>query len=470
VASLPEDPLQGGTLADFARRLRRGEISAESATRAYLERIALLGRVNAFVHVAADRALEQARAMDRLLAAGTDLGPLMGVPVAVKDLLTVDGMPLPTCGSRVDIAELVQPEGEIVRRLKRAGCVLLGKTRMTEFAFGLVNLTHPTPWNPADPEVHRMTGGSSNGSAAALAAGLCAFSIGSDTGGSVRQPAALCGLFGYKGTYGLWPTDGAFPLSTTMDSIGAFTHSAEDGALVFSALTEADPHPGPLPKEREPFIPPRAVRGLRLGRPDNHFFEGLSRDVAESTESALERLEAAGAQIVPIEVPEAGEIDSVFGPIVSIELLATLGRERFVAAREALDPIVWNRAQPLLDFPAVEYARLLARHRALVRIAAERMRGLDGWVMPTAPEAAPPLDDYRTPEKAAAWIRRHTHNTRPGNLFGQCAVSIALPGTALPVGLQVAAAPGGDATLLSIAQGVEQVIGRRARIDASRLA
>jgi aspartyl-tRNA(Asn)/glutamyl-tRNA(Gln) amidotransferase subunit A len=207
-----------------------------------------------------------------------------------------------------------------------------------------------------------------------------------------------------------------------------------------------------------------------LGRPTNHFFDGLSRDVAEATESALARLAAAGAEIVPIEVPEAGEIDSVFGPIVSVELLATLGRERFVAAREALDPIVWNRAQPMLDFPAVEYARLLARHRALVRIAAERMRGLDGWVTPTAPEAAPPLEDYRAPEKAAAWIRRHTHGTRPGNLFGQCAVSIALPGTVLPVGLQLAAAPGDDAKLLSIAQGVEQVIGRRARIDASRLA
>lgn len=458
MASLPEDPLQGGSLADFARRLRRGETSAESATRAYLERIALLGRVNAFVHVAADRALEQARAMDRLLAAGTDLGPLMGVPVAVKDLLTVEGMPTPACGSRVDVAELVQPEGEFVRRLKRAGCVILGKTRMTEFAFGLVNLTHPTPWNPADPAVHRMTGGSSNGSAAALAAGLCAFSIGSDTGGSVRQPAALCGLFGYKGTYGLWPTDGAFPLSTTMDSLGAFTHSAQDGALVCSVLTPGEARC------------PTPVKGLRLGRPTNHFFDGLSREVEEATGEALAKLASAGAQIVPVEVPEAGEIDPVFGPIVSIELLATLGRERFVAAREALDPIVWNRAQPMLDFPAVEYARLLARHRALIRIAAERMRGLDGWVTPTAPEVAPPLDDYRTPEKAAAWIRRHTHNTRPGNLFGQCAVSIALPGTRLPVGLQVAAAPGDDAKLLAIAQGVEQVLGRRARIDASRLA
>src|SRR6185437_6623249 len=181
--NLPADPLDAITLEEFGRRLRSGRMTCESATRAYVERIGLL-------------------------ASGTDLGPLMGVPVAIKDLFTVDGMPRPRCGSDVDISDLVPPEGEFVRRLKRAGCVILGKTRMTEFAFGLVNVAHPTPWNPVDSQVHRMPGGSSGGSAAALAAGMCAFSIGSDTGGSVRHPAAMCALFGYKATSGMWPTDG----------------------------------------------------------------------------------------------------------------------------------------------------------------------------------------------------------------------------------------------------------------------
>lgn len=453
---LPPDPLDGIGLEAFGRRLRTGETSAELATRAYLERIALLdARLGAFVHVAAERAIEQARAIDRLLASGTDLGPLMGVPVAVKDLLTVEGMPLPKCGSNLDVSDLVEPEGEFVRRLKRAGCVLLGKTRMTEFAFGLVNLIHPTPWNPWDAEVHRMPGGSSSGSAVALAAGLCAFSIGSDTGGSVRQPAALCGLFGYKSTFGMWPTDGTFPLSTTLDSLGTFTRSAADAALVFEALAA------------DAVAPPRSMRGLRLGRPVDHFFDEVSADVAKATERALDALAGAGVEVVPIRVPEADEIDAVFGPILSVELLATLGTERFVAAKRTLDPIVWNRAAPMLDYAAAKYARSLRRQRELCRIARERMRGLDGWIMPTTLDVALPVAEHRTPEAAAAWIRRGTHNTRPGNLFGQCAVSIPLAVSGLPVGLQLACDGGEDATLLSIARGLESLLGPAAWADLS---
>lgn len=455
--TLPADPLEGITLAEFGRRLRDGRTTSESATRAYLERIAMLDpRVNAFVHVAGEHALEQSRAIDRLLTSGTDLGPLMGVPVAVKDLLTVDGMPRPTCGSNVDIAELVEPEGEFVRRLKRAGCVILGKTRMTEFAFGLVNVTHPTPWNPVDPAVHRMTGGSSNGSAAALAAGMCAFSIGSDTGGSVRHPAAMCALFGYKSSYGMWPTDGAFPLSTTLDSIGTFTRCAEDAALAYGVLSD------------RPAPPPRALKGLRLGRPVQHYFDHLSPEVSKATEDALAMLRDAGADIVPIDVPETAEVVTVFGPIVTMEFLATVGVERFLAAKEILDPIVWNRAAPMLDYRATDYVKARRRQAALCRIASERMRGLDGWVTPTSPEPPAALAEHRTPEKAAAWIARGTQNTRAGNLFGQCGVSLPIPGPGLPVGLQILCRGGDDEQLLSVAQAVEERLGVPAPADMSR--
>ena len=456
MSALPADPLDGITLAEFGRRLRGGSITSERATRNYLERIALLDpKIGAFVHIAGERALEQAIALDRLLASGTDLGPLMGVPIAVKDLITVDGMPRPRCGSEVDISDLVEPEGEFARRLKRAGCVILGKTRMTEFAFGLVNVNHRTPWNPVDAKVHRMPGGSSSGSAAALAAGMCAFSIGSDTGGSVRHPAAMCALFGHKTTYGLWPTDGVFPLSTTLDSIGPFTRCAADAALVYGVLSAR-----PLPRRV-------GLAGLRLGRPDRHYFEELAPDVAKATDQALRRLADAGVQIVPIDVPEAAEIDTVFGPILSAELLGLLGRERFVGAKDILDPIVWDRASPLLDYRATDYVRARRRHEELCRIALEKMRGLDGWVTATTPDAPVPLEEHRTPQKAAAWIRRGTRNTRPGNLFGQCAVSLPIPGADLPVGLQIVCAPGEDDRLLSISQAVEERLGVPARADMS---
>ncbi len=197
--TLPADPLIDGGLGTFARRFRAGEITSEEATRAYLTRIeALDPRLNAMEHVAAELSLETARAMDKLNAANTDLGPLMGVPITVKDLLTVQGMPL-TAGSNIDISDLADPqEGPFIKALKRSGCVILGKTKMVEFSLGItgVSAARGTPRNPWDMETQRLPGGSSSGAAVAAAAGLCAFAVGSDTGGSVRLPAALCGLFG----------------------------------------------------------------------------------------------------------------------------------------------------------------------------------------------------------------------------------------------------------------------------------
>ena len=454
--TVPPDPLEGIGIAEFGLRLRRGEITAEGAAGRYLDRIAALdSRLRAFVHVAGDQALDAARGIDRLLAARVDLGPLMGVPVAVKDLFTVDGMPPPKVGSNLDVSDLVEPEGSFIGRLKRAGCVILGKTRMTEFAFGLVNLIHAPAWNPWDAQVHRMPGGSSSGSAVALAAGMCAFSVGSDTGGSVRQPAALCGVFGLKTTVGLWQTDGVFPLSTTLDSIGTFTASAHDTALVFAVLAGQ-----PIPETRP-------VKGLRLGKPRNHYFEGLGPEVQRRTDDALQTLQSAGVELVTIEVPEAAEIDTVFAPILPNELLAHLGAERVSGGKGTIDPLVLSRLEPAFKYAAIDYIRARNRQRALCRIAEDRMRGLDGWVTPTTLDTAVPVADWATLERAAAWTRRSTNNTRPGNLFGQCGASIPVPTPrgALPVGLQVMCAPGREQSLLSISLAIEGAIGRPARAD-----
>ena len=214
MANIPPDPLDDGGIACFADEFRTRRTSSESVTAAYLARIeALDARLGAYEHVARDRALAQARALDALLAAGTDLGPLMGVPVAIKDLIAVTGMPT-TAGSNVDVEDLIGSEGPFVSTLKRAGCVILGKTKTVEFAMGGsgVNLVRGTPWNPWDATTHRIPGGSSSGSAVAAAAGLCAFAIGSDTGGSVRIPA-FSGTFALKTTKGLWPTENVSSLA-----------------------------------------------------------------------------------------------------------------------------------------------------------------------------------------------------------------------------------------------------------------
>ena len=184
VMNYPNDPMAEGGIAVFAEKLRSGHITISGVTRAYLDRIeALDGKLGAFQYVAKDEAIAAAEAMDKLLAAGTDLGPLMGVPIGIKDIYAVEGMPI-TNGSLFDATNITGPEGRFVTGLKQAGCIILGKTKTVEFALGAtgVNEARGTPWNPWDLSSHRTPGGSSSGSGVATAAGLCAFAMGSDTG------------------------------------------------------------------------------------------------------------------------------------------------------------------------------------------------------------------------------------------------------------------------------------------------
>lgn len=451
MAKLVSDPLVPGGIAGFGKRLRDGDITAEQATSDYLARIeALDRRIGAYQHVAPEPALAAARAMDALLAAGTDLGPLMGVPVAIKDIIEVEGMPT-TAGSRMDATDLIGPEGGFVRKLRQAGCVILGKTKTVEFALGGsgTNWNLGTPWNPWDAKVHRVTAGSSSGSAAAMAAGLCGFAIGTDTGGSVRGPAAMCGVFGLKPTTGIWPTDGLFALSRTLDVIGPLTRSAEDAAIVLGALT-GRPTPRPAP-----------VEGLRIGRPVNFFFDDLDEHVSSCIDAAIEALVAAGGEVVEVDVPEIHENVPVFADISRPEIIAFIGRERFEAERGNINADVWDRAAPGLEVTADDYIRSLWRHRELAALARERMTGLDAWVAPNKQRVAPPYPGVTSVEEARALVARTAGPTRPANVFGMCASSTPVQayGSELPVGMQLLCPGGEDLRLMSIAQAVEAVVG-----------
>lgn len=460
--ALPDDPLNGFSISDYGRRLRRGEVTIEATTRAYLDRIAQLdAHLGSYQYVATDHALSCARALDQLLASGTDLGPLMGVPVGVKDLLAVDGMPT-TGGSRLDVTDLAGPEGSFVKRLRAAGCVILGKTKTVEFAFGAVgtNTSCGTPWNPVDSKVHRIPGGSSSGSAAAVGAGLCAFAVGSDTGGSVRLPAALCGVVGLKTSEGLWPRDGVVALSPTLDTIGLLTRSVEDASLAFDVLD------GRQPAAALPDAP------LRFARPGKYFYDNLDGEVERRVNQALERIEKAGAIIVDIDVPEASERESLFPNVLAPELLASLGRERFEAERDLIDPLVAARITRGLDVPADRYIRLLARRKELIAMAEAKMQGFDGWLSPTAAITAVPVGDFEDVEKALSLTLAMTRNSQPGNMFAQCGLSIPIPGEdgALPVGLQIMSSNGDDGRLLAVGRFVENLLGRPALPDVSGFA
>ena len=450
MAKLPPDPLEPGGIQGFAERLRAGQTTAEAVVSAYLERIeALDSRLGAYEHVAVEQALAQARSLDGLLASGTDLGPLMGVPVAVKDLFAVEGMPT-TAGSNLDVTGLVGSEGRFVGMLKRAGCIILGKTKTVEFAMGGtgINLVRGTPWNPWDAYTHRVPGGSSSGSAVAAAAGLCAFAIGSDTGGSVRIPA-FSGIFGLKTTKGRWPTDGVLPLCRTLDTIGPITTSASDAAAVFGALAGI-----PTPVAAEP-------RGVRLGKPVTLFFEDLDPDVERCVGAALKALGVAGVEIVDCDLPETAEhLESVFA-LIAAEFIGAFGRERFEASRADMDAGVWDRLRPGLDMTADAYVRLMWRHQEHCRKAVRRMEGLDGWVTPTNPTVAMPIADLEEPAGSGNYWDRMGGNTNPANFMGLCATSTPVQqlGSNLPVGLQVMCRGNEEARALSITRMFEALFG-----------
>jgi len=316
------------TLAELARALRAREVSSEELTRGYLARIERLDpQLNSFVTVTAEQALAQARAADTALAAG-DAGPLTGLPLAHKDIFCTDGV-LTTCGSRM-LANFAAPyDATAVARLQAAGTVLLGKTNMDEFAMGSSNETsHFGPVrNPWDRE--RVPGGSSGGSAAAVAAGLVPAASGTDTGGSIRQPAALCGITGIKPTYGRVSRYGMIAFASSLDQGGVLTRSAEDAALLLGAMAGFDPRDStsvdaPVPDYAATLGDDLA--GLRIGLPREYFGDGVDPGVAAAIEGALDELRRLGAETVDISLPNSHLAVPAYYVIAPAECSANLAR------------------------------------------------------------------------------------------------------------------------------------------------
>jgi aspartyl-tRNA(Asn)/glutamyl-tRNA(Gln) amidotransferase subunit A len=450
-SELPPDPLAADGILGFGARLRSGRTTAVDATQAYLARVdALDGALGAYEHVARESALAQARAIDALLASGTDLGPLMGVTVALKDIFAVDGMPV-TAGSIVDVSDLIGSEGSFVRRLKRAGCIVLGLAKTVEFALGATgtNYRGGTPRNPWDAQTFRLTSGSSSGSAVATAAGLAGFTIGSDTGGSVRGPAAFCGVVGVKTTAGLWPLDGVFPFSKTFDTIGPLTASAADAALVMSALLEQT-----APR-------PVSLRNVRLGRA-SALFKDADPKVTACIDAALADLARHGARVVDVSFPELEEANAVFTTISRPELIAHLGRERFLAIRDLMNPDVADRAAPGLQVLAEEYVRVRQRLAELHAFAADAMRDSDAWIAPAKLRLPPPFPGgFKSLDAERELTELCAGPTRQATVLGLCAATLPVQqyGAPLPVGMQVIGAGGDELRLLSLCLAMEEVIG-----------
>ncbi|MEP2641604.1 amidase [Roseobacter sp.] len=437
-------------LDHYGHRLRRGDTTVRATVEHALARIARHDdRYQAFVHVAADTALQTAQDIDACLTQGQDLGPLMGVPIAVKDLFAVRGMPT-KAGSRMDVAHAIGPEGPVVARLKAAGAIILGKTRTIEFAAGAHNISHPTPWNPADPSHHRSPGGSSNGSAVAVAAGFCPLAIGSDTGGSVRVPAALCGIAGYKASVGALSCDGVFALCPQMDSVGVLAVSAHDAMRAGAVLLHQEPQHGSLV-------------GRRLGVPHGDMLDGLTQQIATEYARVLQRLGDAGAHLVPLDWPRTDEITTVgeiFAGVVPRDLIATLGPDRLALAQDLIDPVARHRLAVGAGVSASDYTALEAQRAVLNDRAVHRMQDLDGVVSPTSPICAPRVDRVQTIDTAVAFTGRVLSLTRLANVYGltACTIPLRRAGGGLPVGLDIAGPSGADLDTLALAAAIAEVL------------
>lgn len=431
----------------WATRVRAGSLSFVQTVQSCLQRVHENALLDAFECLDAERALGTAAALDALLAQGTDLGPMMGLPMGVKDIMAVDGLPT-TNGSNADTSELTGGEGSLVRRLRMAGLIALGKTRTVEFALGAtgVNESRGTPWNPVDRAVHRIPGGSSSGSAVATGTGMVGIGLGSDTGGSIRIPACLTGIVGYKSSVGLWPLDGIFSLSTTLDSAGPLCRTVNDAALLHTFMT------GESVSDRPD------VSGLRLGMVEDLFMDDLDPQVAEDFERACQLLESHGAIRVPLSFPEVHERVPLFTSIVPAELINTLTPERFMAIRDGVDPVTAARASVGLDTPAHVYVKAQHRRQVLIRKANASFNQVDVWLSPTCPFVAMPVAELATPAGHERSLLA-SRNTQPGNLLDMCGLSLPMQGSgALPTGLQLSMPLNHDARLLATGRAVERLL------------
>jgi len=316
------------TIAELAAGLKAGEFTSEELTRALLERIkAHDGRLNSYITITEEQALEQAREADRRIAAG-EAGPLTGVPIAHKDIFCTDGVRT-SCASKMLDPFIAPYDATVVRRFKEAGVVMLGKTNMDEFAMGSSNETSfygpvKNPW-----DLNAVPGGSSGGSAAAVAARLAPGATGTDTGGSIRQPAALCGITGLKPTYGRVSRYGMIAFASSLDQAGPMARTAEDCALMLGAMAGFDERDSTCVEREVPDYTAglnNDLKGLRIGIPEEYFGEGLDPEVAKSVMAAIEEYKKLGAEVVEISLPNTNLAVPTYYVVAPAECSSNLSR------------------------------------------------------------------------------------------------------------------------------------------------
>jgi aspartyl-tRNA(Asn)/glutamyl-tRNA(Gln) amidotransferase subunit A len=471
------------TISDLQKRLMAREITAREAVQVCLDQIKRVdGNVKAFLSYDEADALSQADAVEKLVAGGATTGqyPLLGAPIAMKDVLAVKGHPL-NCSSRI-LGKFISPyDATTVEKLRAAGAIIFGRLNMDEFAMGssTENSAFFTTRNPWDTS--RIPGGSSGGSAAAVAADECFAALGSDTGGSIRQPAALCGCVGLKPTYGRVSRYGLVAFASSLDQIGPFTKDVRDAALLLKCISGHDPKDSTsIPESVPDYVAALDgnIRGLKIGLPKEYFISGLSKEVSDSVNVAVKKLQELGAEVVEISLPHTDYAAATYYIIAPAEASANLARFdgiRYGARVNGADPIeLYSKTRGQGFGPEVKRRIILGTYvlssgyydafylraqkvRTLIRQDfIKAFEKVDAIVTPTTPTPA-----FKVGEKSDDPIQMYLSDvfTISCNLAGICGISIPCGFSAdpkLPIGLQLLGKPFGESTILKIAHAYEQ--------------
>ena len=440
------------SLSTLRMRIAAGHTSHQALVEHALAGAAAPAAQHVFTRLYAQAALAAARHADAALKAGVQLPALAGLPVTIKDLYDVAGETT-MAGSVVRRGAAPAAHDSVaVQRLRAQGAAIVGKTNMTEFAFSGVGINphHGTPHNPADPDIARIPGGSSSGAAVSVALGLAVVGLGSDTGGSIRIPAALCGIVGFKSTQSRTPRTGAFPLSQTLDTVCAMARSVEDCLVADAALADV-----PLAVRRRP------LQGLRLAVPSTLMFDGIDRPTARAFQRAVTKLSAAGAQVVDITLAELAEVAKInapggFSPIEA----AAVHRGTIADGRALYDSRVAARIDLGMTVSAADYITMQQRRADWIARMEGALQGFDALLCPTVPIAAPSIASLATDEAFFQANGMLLRNTFAINFLDGCSFSLPCHEAGeLPAGLMLSSVRGDDARLAAVALAVEAALG-----------
>ncbi|MGD8881508.1 MAG: amidase [Desulfobacterales bacterium] len=457
-------PLHYQTISELAALIRKGEITCVELARHFISRINRLeDKLNAYRLLCMERAMDRAKAADSAFKEGGDRSPLQGIPYAVKDLINVKGLAT-TAGAKIFEQHIAAEDAAVIHRLEQAGMILLGKTNTVQFAFSGVGINHDhgTPYNPWS-ESHYLPGGSSSGSGVAVAAGLVPMALGTDTGGSVRVPAALCGTAGLKTTVGRVSRAGVYPLSWSLDSVGVLARSVADAALVYQCMQGADINDDTTLGLADQDVLKdlkSSVKGRRLAFAETVFFDDIHPEVNTAVRVCGDVFKELGAEVSSIKFAEAAEALALNpGGVFIASEGYTVNQKWLVENFDQLDPVVAQRMIKGKEIPAAKYlGNMLAAKRLRAKVY-NILKDIDALLVPTTCVPAIPVTEVDTDiDTYLKYNAMYLRNTNIGNTLNLCGLNVPCGFTkeGLPIGLLIYGKPFQEEVVLNIGYAFQQ--------------